>query len=134
MKIGENVRMIRTLKGFSQSYMAKKLHISQEGYSYVENRQKEIGIEMITKIAKLLCVSIVEIENFNPNVSFNQSNNDNVTCVLGYSINYSEEEFNLIKSLLESKDQIILLKEKIIIDKEILIRLLEESITLLKKE
>jgi transcriptional regulator with XRE-family HTH domain len=134
MKIGENVRVIRILKGFSQSYMAKKLHISQEGYSYVENRQKVIGIEMITKIAKLLCVTIVEIENFNPNISFNQSNNDNVICDLGYSINYSEEEFNLIKSLLESKDQIIFLKEKIIIDKEILIRLLEESITLLKKE
>jgi transcriptional regulator with XRE-family HTH domain len=130
MKIGCKVRMIRTLKGFSQSFMAEKLNLSQEGYSYIENKQKVINNEMIKKIADLLEVTIDEIQDFNPNIFFNHNNSENATGVLGYNINYSEKESLLIKNLIESMDKTIELLEKTIMEKDIIISLLKDNINL----
>ena len=35
-KMGQKVRMVRELKGFSQEYMAHSLGMSQRGYSKLE--------------------------------------------------------------------------------------------------
>lgn len=65
LTLGQKIRKIRELKGYNQQYVAKKLNISQEYYSYLENKQKEIPPEYISKIAALFGVSVDFINSFN---------------------------------------------------------------------
>jgi transcriptional regulator with XRE-family HTH domain len=64
LTLGQKIRKIRELKGYNQQYVAKKLNISQEYYSYLENKQKEIPPEYISKIADLFDVSVDFINTF----------------------------------------------------------------------
>lgn len=42
MMIGEKLRKIRTIEGFSQEYVSEKLNISQAAYSDIENNKTKI--------------------------------------------------------------------------------------------
>ncbi|MFY8127017.1 MAG: helix-turn-helix transcriptional regulator [Chitinophagaceae bacterium] len=64
LSIGNKIKKLREYRGYSQDYMAKKLNISQEQYSYLENRQKQIPDSTIEDISKLLDFSKEEIFNF----------------------------------------------------------------------
>jgi transcriptional regulator with XRE-family HTH domain len=44
--INENIRKIREIKGYSQSYVARKLGTDQEVVSYMETKQKDIPEEI----------------------------------------------------------------------------------------
>lgn len=39
--LGKKIQKVREIKGFSQEYMARKLNISQEQYSYIEINKKQ---------------------------------------------------------------------------------------------
>jgi len=62
--LGQKIRKIREIKGFSQQYVARKLRISQEYYSYLENKKKEIPEIYLRKIAVLFDVSVEFIRTF----------------------------------------------------------------------
>jgi XRE family transcriptional regulator, regulator of sulfur utilization len=62
--LGQKIRKIREIKGFSQQYVARKLRISQEYYSYLENKKKEIPEIYLRKIAALFDVSPEFIRTF----------------------------------------------------------------------
>ena len=65
--LGQKIRKIREIKGFSQQYVARKLRISQEYYSYLENKKKEIPEEYLRKLASLFDVSVDFIQSFDLN-------------------------------------------------------------------
>lgn len=52
--IGENIRIIREMKGYSQEYMAAMLDMSQSGYSKIEIGSSQISIPKLEKIASIL--------------------------------------------------------------------------------
>ena len=41
-KLGQKIRMVRELKGFSQEYMAHALGLSQRGYSKLERDETKL--------------------------------------------------------------------------------------------
>jgi transcriptional regulator with XRE-family HTH domain len=63
---GLRIKKLRELRGYSQSYMARKLGISQEQYSYLETKQKSIPGEQVRVIAALLEVDEELLRNFDP--------------------------------------------------------------------
>jgi len=63
---GLRIKKLRELRDYSQVYMAKKLGISQEQYSYLETRQKSIPDEQIKSIAALLAVKEDYLKTFDP--------------------------------------------------------------------
>jgi transcriptional regulator with XRE-family HTH domain len=63
---GLRIKKLRELRGYSQSYMASKLGISQEQYSYLETKQKSIPGEQVRVIAALLEVDEELLRNFDP--------------------------------------------------------------------
>ena len=63
---GERIRKLRELRGYSQEYMASKLSISQEQYSYLETKQKKITDKNIKTIISLLGVTATYFEDFDP--------------------------------------------------------------------
>lgn len=61
MNIGEKVRQIRLMKGFSQENMADMLGISTTAYGDIERNKTELTISRATEIAKALSVGIVDL-------------------------------------------------------------------------
>ncbi len=108
--IGEKIRKIRTLKGFSQDYMSEKLKISQPAYSDIENSKTKIGVAVLEQIASIFEIETNDILNFDENQVFNNTFNEN-----------SKGFFNVKKVVNESfenerqsyKDQIKSQKEEI---------------------
>jgi transcriptional regulator with XRE-family HTH domain len=70
MKIGDKIRDIRTLKGFSQENMADILNISKKTYGDIERNQiKELTLARLEQIAEALEVSLNDILSFGERIA-----------------------------------------------------------------
>ncbi len=63
---GIRIKKLRELRGYNQVYMARKLGISQEQYSYLETKQKYIPGDQIKIICSLLDVKEDYLRSFDP--------------------------------------------------------------------
>jgi len=61
MEVGQNIRKIRELKGYSQEYVANALEISQRNYSHIEKNEIELNLSKLSKISEILEVSPQQI-------------------------------------------------------------------------
>ncbi len=73
LRVGENIKKVRELKGYTQEYMADRLGVSQRTYCSIEKENKKIDTERLQNIAEILEVSIFDLLNFNDRIFF--SNN-----------------------------------------------------------
>ncbi|MGB8191957.1 MAG: helix-turn-helix transcriptional regulator [Chitinophagaceae bacterium] len=64
LTLGNKIRKIRELRGYTQAYAARKLGITQEQYSYLETKQKTIHDEQLKQLAEIYKVSVNRIINF----------------------------------------------------------------------
>ena len=55
--IGEKIRQIRELKGYSQEYISNKLGVSQRAYSKIERNERRVTIELLEKISVIFKVN-----------------------------------------------------------------------------
>ena len=62
--IGEKIRKIRNIRGYSQEYMGTRLKMSQNNYSRIELDQINLTLKTLSEIAAVLEVSTEEIMNF----------------------------------------------------------------------
>lgn len=76
MLVGEKIRKIRTLKGFSQDYLANKLNISQVAYSDIENNKTKISLKRLEEISTIFELDINDILTFDEKQVFNNTFND----------------------------------------------------------
>lgn len=77
-KIGENVKNLRTQKGFSQLKLANAMGYDSVGHiakSEIYKYDKKFNLEHLFKIASILNISISEI--FEDTDQFLKNNNDN---------------------------------------------------------
>ena len=58
---GNKLRLLREFRNYSQDYVAKKLGITQNTYSRVENNQTRITTERLHQIAQILNVPVGEL-------------------------------------------------------------------------
>lgn len=54
MEVNEKIRELRKAVGFSQSYMAEKLNLSQKAYSKMECGETQLTFDRITEIARVM--------------------------------------------------------------------------------
>lgn len=115
--IGEKIRKIRTLKGYSQEYVSDKLKISQPAYSDIEKNKTKISLETVKELAHLFEVDIMDLINFDESQIFNNTFNENsngffnVQKVIAENFEFERKSYNdQIKSL---KDEILFLRKKI---------------------
>ncbi|WP_310556107.1 helix-turn-helix transcriptional regulator [Flavobacterium sp.] len=109
--IGEKIRKIRTLKGFSQEYMSEKLKISQPAYSDIENSKTKVSIDTIQELATIFDISANDLINFDESQVFNNTFNQD-----------SKGFFNVKKFINETfeherksyQDQVQSLKEEVV--------------------
>jgi len=61
MKIGNNIKLYRKKKGLTQKQLAEKIGTTDSAITRYESNSREPSIEIITKIAKALNISINEL-------------------------------------------------------------------------
>ena len=71
--IGDKIRKVRELKGFSQDFMAGKLEMSQRAYSKIENNDIKLDWGRIEDISKILEIEPIDLVSFDDNLIFNNS-------------------------------------------------------------
>jgi len=117
LKIGDNIRKIRELKGYSQEYMAGKLDISQKMYSNIENENRKIDTERLKAIAEILEVGVLDIMTFNERVFFANTNCDQSKSSIGMfnTVHLGETKLNEIQEarIQELKDEVKHLREQV---------------------
>mgnify|MGYP003646694230 CR=1 FL=1 len=110
--IGQNIRKLRELKGFSQENLAKEIGISQKQFSRIESESVSPTFNMMLSICKILDISIQELMDFDENLIFN---NNSTNQQGGEFIAYNNTEIKLVKDLYEKllleKDKVIALLE-----------------------
>lgn len=107
--VGDKIRGIRTLKGFTQENLAEMLSLSLPAYADIERGKKDVTIKRLEQIAQKLGVTLNDILAFGDRVSnfFDQCTNSNVSTGSGNNaVNYNdtrEIQHKLEKSLLENE-------------------------------
>ena len=113
---GLRIKKLRELRDYSQVYMAKKLGISQEQYSYLETKQKSIPDEYIKSIAVLLAVNEDQLKTFDPEKIIENPVNDQAAEFLNIQnqlIESHENERKLYLGMIASlKEELAQLKQK----------------------
>lgn len=72
-QLGEKIRKVRELKGYTQEYMASQLDISQRAYSKLEREETKLDWSRITNIADILELEPKDLIAFDDTLIFNQS-------------------------------------------------------------
>ena len=76
METGDKIRILRTMKGFSQENMADMVGVSRLAYGDIERNKTRVSKIRLDKIAEVLGVSTEDIEALGDSVSnfFDQCN------------------------------------------------------------
>jgi XRE family transcriptional regulator, regulator of sulfur utilization len=109
--IGEKIRKIRTLKGFSQEYMSDKLKISQPAYSDIENSKTKVSIATIQELATIFEIDTNDLINFDESQVFNNTFNQNSKGFFNVK-KFINETFENERKLYQ--DQIQTLKDEVV--------------------
>lgn len=69
--IGDKIRKVRELKGFTQDFMAGKLEMSQRAYSKIENNDIKLDWGRIEDISKIFEIEPFDLISFDDSLVFN---------------------------------------------------------------
>jgi transcriptional regulator with XRE-family HTH domain len=113
MKIGENIRKFRDLKGYSQQALANDLQISQKQLSRIENNQTSPTFDLVEKICEKLGVKLKALLEFKDEMIFNSyTENQSGGEFFAYNNTDIKQVELLYKQLLQEKNKIIILLEE----------------------
>lgn len=109
-ELGENIRKIRELKGFSQQNLADEIKVDQKTISRIEKGELSPKFETLVSIAGALSVNLSQLLSFHENLIFNNFNQyqhgGNYSAYNNTAVEKVEE---LYKQLLKEKDEMIAL-------------------------
>lgn len=116
MNIGENIRKIRELKGYSQEYLASQLNISPQAFGKIERGETRLDFSRLAEIAAHLKVNPLDIINFDEGKLFG--------VVRSHELNNNTVQYSDVTS----RETIVLLQkeiENLRTTNELLMRLIE---------
>ncbi len=80
-KTGNNIRILREIKGYSQKYMATELDMSLSGYNKIERGESDISLSRLEQIAQVLKTDVSQILNLDKSLSFHFNNKGDATGI-----------------------------------------------------
>lgn len=115
--VGNKIRKIRELKGFTQDYMASQLDISQRAYSKLEKEEIKLDWQRIERISHILEIDPIDLVSFDDNLVFNnspQSRKNNTNTINNHfpeelkqsykdHIKHLEEEVVFLRSIIKKE-------------------------------
>lgn len=115
--IGEKIRKVRSIKGYSQEYMAEVMKISQAAYSDIENNKTKVNLDRIQQLAKIFEIDVSDLISFDENQVFNNTFNENskgffnVQKVMNESFDNERKVYN--EQIKDLKEEINYLRNKL---------------------
>ncbi len=116
MQIGNNIRKIREIKGFSQEYMAIQLEISQKTYSRIENEKGKIDFKKIEKISNILEIDSIKLLTFEYQHIFNNHEQTGVNTSNVMAQAFSVKERQLYEKRIKHLEGEILFLRKVLLN------------------
>lgn len=110
--LGEKIRGLRRLKGIKQETLAQGLGIVQQNVSKMEQK-KDIPLERLERAARILGVSVDELQNFDEKGLVN-NNFGEQRDIVNYNINPVEKITALYEELLKAKQEALNAKDALI--------------------
>lgn len=108
VELGENIRKIRELKGFSQQVFGNELTISQKQVSRIETGKTSVTFLLLNRICKVLDVDLKTLLNFDDKFIYNNNNhNQNGGEFIAYNNTDIDKVEKLYERLLKEKDEMI---------------------------
>jgi len=74
MKVSEQIKLIRTLKGWTQENMAHKLGISTHAYAKIERGETDVNLSRLEQIAQVMEIELPYLFGLNDKNIFNLTN------------------------------------------------------------
>ncbi|MCC8051738.1 MAG: helix-turn-helix domain-containing protein [Clostridiales bacterium] len=59
--LGSRIKALRTAKGFTQEQIAERIGVSRQKYARIENGANSITLDILSKIAEILDVTVGDI-------------------------------------------------------------------------
>lgn len=111
MSIGDRIRKVRTIKGYSQQFIADSLAISQSKFNRIENGSSNISVDDLLKVCELLDVNLPQIltaeKNSNDKTSPNKSIVENMEDLFSKEKAIYEEQIAILKKeAIELREQL----------------------------
>ena len=100
----QKLEMIRKIKGFSQEYVAEKLHVSQNLYSKIERGEKKVTLNELEKICKILEITLYQLQNFDPFQEYKELIEEASIPWMYKILNSLEKAVRLYEDLLQEKN------------------------------
>lgn len=101
MKIHENIRCNRKLKGWSQEDIAAKLEMSSNGYGSIERGDTDVNLSRLNSIAELFDMTLLELISFELTSLPSSASNDSIPSVINHSSElHAKIQFELEKQKL----------------------------------
>ena len=105
MKVGEKLKILRKLKGYTQEDIAEKLNIERRTYANLENNATKMDIDRAKQIAEIYGLKLEEFLNFNESQvfknCFNKNDNGGFSAEKVY-LDSAEEERKTVVELVSS--------------------------------
>ena len=128
MSVNEKIRKIREAKDWSQEQMAEKLNLSLNGYAKIERGESKIYLDKLEQIAQVFDIDVVELmQSDGKNICFQiesplgsvyQGGGETQMLIeierLKLELSHAKEKEDLLKRLLEQKDNEIQILENVV--------------------
>jgi transcriptional regulator with XRE-family HTH domain len=75
MKVSEQIKFIRTLRGWTQENMAHKLGISTHAYAKIERGETDVNLSRLEQIAQVMEIELPRLLELNDKNVFNSTGN-----------------------------------------------------------
>jgi transcriptional regulator with XRE-family HTH domain len=113
MTLGEKIKTIRTIKGYSQEFIAEKMGISTSTFSKIERNEIIANWTRMNEIASVLDISIADLVTFGDNNVINVSGGTNNGFMGNIVMNTSNDIPTLLQRIDQLEKEIILIKSQI---------------------
>ncbi|WP_314878357.1 helix-turn-helix transcriptional regulator [Haemophilus parahaemolyticus] len=128
MSVNEKIRKIREAKDWSQEQMAEKLNMSLNGYAKIERGESKIYLDKLEQIAQVFDIDVIELmQSDGKNICFQiesplgsvyQGGGETQMLIeierLKLELSHAKEKEDLLKRLLEQKDNEIQILENVV--------------------
>lgn len=111
-QLGEKIRKVRKLKGFTQEYMAAQLEISQRAYSKMEREEIKLDWPRIQNIADILGLDPADLISFDDSLIFHNCNQSGKSNIIHNNFSAELEE-QYEKRIAQLTDEISFLRTQL---------------------
>jgi len=102
-EIGNKIRQLRTVRGWSRGQMADKLKMSESNYGHIERGEAEMSITRLTEVSAVFEITLYDLLGLNEKTVFNFTKNTTVNNAGGINPTLNNISDLTLKHELEKK-------------------------------